>query len=114
MQCHTRNRCQQNCQQIREYIVDKAVYRQARLPYYLDLGSVDIDSLVQANLMRRATIRVPRQKLDYGLLALSYQEKLDSGMFPTRAALARHLGVSRAWVTMVMTKMKPFHPIKLD
>jgi hypothetical protein len=75
-----------------------------RLPYYLNLSALEIDSLVQASLMRRAIIRVPKQKLDYRQLALSYQEKLDSGMFPTRASLARHLGVSRAWVTMVMKR----------
>ena len=73
-----------------------------RLPYYLDLSTKEIDSLVQANLMRRATIRVPKPKIDYLQLALSYQEKLASGMIPTIAALARHLGVSRAWVSHVM------------
>jgi hypothetical protein len=76
------------------------------LPYYLDLSALEIDSLVQANLMRQATIRVPKQKLDYRQLALSYHEKLDSGMFPTRASLARYLGVSRAWVTIVMNARK--------
>ncbi len=73
-----------------------------RLSYYLDLSGIEIDSLVQANLLRRVTIRVPKQKIDYRQLAVSYQEKLESGIFPTRASLALHLGVSRAWVTKVM------------
>jgi hypothetical protein len=77
-----------------------------RLPYYMGLNILEVETLIQANLTRRATIRVPKQKLDYRQLAVSYQEKLDSGIFPTRASLARHLGVSRAWVTMVMNAFR--------
>ncbi len=77
-----------------------------RLPYYLNLIALEIDSLVQANLMLRPVIRLPKQKLDYCQLAVSYQEKLGSGMFPTKASLARHLDVSRSWVTTVMSNLK--------
>lgn len=38
-------------------------------------------------------------------LALYYKSLLDSGAFETRAALARHLGVSRARVTQVLKRL---------
>jgi hypothetical protein len=40
-------------------------------------------------------------------LARFYQSLLDSGIVETRAALARHLGVSRARVTQVLRRLKP-------
>ena len=39
-------------------------------------------------------------------LARYYQSLLDSGKFESRAALARHLGVSRARVTQVLRRLK--------
>ncbi len=39
-------------------------------------------------------------------LARHYQAMLASGKFESRAALARHLGVSRAWVTQVLNRLK--------
>jgi hypothetical protein len=39
-------------------------------------------------------------------LARYYQSLLDSGKFESRAALARHLGVSRARVTQVLNRLK--------
>jgi Mn-dependent DtxR family transcriptional regulator len=38
-------------------------------------------------------------------LAQHYQALLDSGKFENRAALARHLGVSRARVTQVLKRL---------
>jgi len=38
-------------------------------------------------------------------LARHYQAPLDSGKFESRAALARHLGVSRARVTRVLRRL---------
>jgi Mn-dependent DtxR family transcriptional regulator len=38
-------------------------------------------------------------------LARHYQSLLDSGRFENRAALARHLGVSRARVTQVLRRL---------
>jgi Mn-dependent DtxR family transcriptional regulator len=38
-------------------------------------------------------------------LARHYQALLDSGKFENRAALARHLGVSRARVTQVLNRL---------
>lgn len=40
-------------------------------------------------------------------LARHYQALLDTGRFENRAALARHLGVSRARVTQVLRRLKP-------
>jgi hypothetical protein len=40
-------------------------------------------------------------------LARFYQGLLDSGKFANRAALARHLGVSRARVTQVLRRLLP-------
>jgi len=39
-------------------------------------------------------------------LARYYRSLLDSGKFESRAALARHLGVSRARVTQVLNRLK--------
>ncbi len=39
-------------------------------------------------------------------LARHYQALLDSGRFENRAALARHLGVSRARVTQVLRRLR--------
>lgn len=45
---------------------------------------------------------VPKERPDGMKLARHYQALLDSGKFESRAALARHLGVSRARVTQVL------------
>jgi hypothetical protein len=49
------------------------------------------------------TAKEPRDPLK---LARYYQSLLDSGKFESRAALARHLGVSRARVTQVLSRLK--------
>lgn len=48
----------------------------------------------------------PEQKRDPLRIARYYQSLLDSGKFENRAALARHLGVSRARVTQVLNRLK--------
>ncbi|MFN4261608.1 MAG: hypothetical protein ACK4RK_20175 [Gemmataceae bacterium] len=48
----------------------------------------------------------PKQTRDPLKLARHYQALLDSGKFENRAALARHLGVSRARVTQVLGRLK--------
>jgi hypothetical protein len=47
----------------------------------------------------------PREFRDPLKLARYYQSLLDSGQFENRAALARHLGVSRARVTKVLRRL---------
>ncbi|NJO56785.1 MAG: hypothetical protein HC834_11210 [Rhodospirillales bacterium] len=47
-----------------------------------------------------------KERPDGMKLARHYQALLDSGKFESRAALARHLGVSRARVTQVLARLK--------
>jgi hypothetical protein len=47
----------------------------------------------------------PKERPDGMKLARHYQALLDSGKFESRAALARHLGVSRARVTQVLKRL---------
>lgn len=46
-----------------------------------------------------------KERPDGMKLARHYQALLDSGKFENRAALARHLGVSRARVTQVLRRL---------
>lgn len=50
---------------------------------------------------------VPKERPDGLKLARHYQALLNSGKFENRAALARHLGVSRARVTQVLRRLMP-------
>ena len=54
----------------------------------------------------RAESESAAPKRDRMRLAFYYQSLLDSGMVETRAELARHLGVSRALVTQVLSRLK--------
>ena len=47
----------------------------------------------------------PKERRDPEKLARHYQALLDTGRFENRAALARHLGVSRARVTQVLKRL---------
>ena len=51
------------------------------------------------------TAPVAKERRDPLKLARYYQSLLDSGSFENRAALARHLGVSRARVTQVLRRL---------
>ena len=48
---------------------------------------------------------MPKDQRDPLKLARHYQALLDTGRFENRAALARHLGVSRARVTQVLKRL---------
>jgi hypothetical protein len=57
--------------------------------------------------------RPAKERPDGMKLARHYLALLDSGKFESRAALARHLGVSRARVTQVLNRLKNIcHPGK--
>ncbi len=45
-------------------------------------------------------------RLDRYSLAMRYRELIELGHFKNQADLARHLGVSRAWITKVMNELK--------
>lgn len=49
-------------------------------------------------------IKYYKPKIIYFELAKQYQMYIDAGVVTNRAELARHLGVSRAWVTKVFSK----------
>ena len=53
----------------------------------------------------RAETEAERTKRDPMRLAHQYQDLLDSKVVTTRAELARHLGVSRARVTQVLSRL---------
>ena len=51
----------------------------------------------------------PRKTLEERIkLFEDYEKLIEDGSFKTRAALARHLGVSRAWITKVMNTLKNY------
>jgi DNA-binding MarR family transcriptional regulator len=45
-------------------------------------------------------------KMDRLSLAIRYRELIDQGYVKNQSDLARHLGVSRAWITKVMNELK--------
>ena len=76
-----------------------------RLHYFLDLKPADLIPLRHAGLITpEAPVRVGRPRIDYALLAQEYRQRLESGECPSRAELARNLGVSRAWIWKVMRR----------
>lgn len=48
------------------------------------------------------TKKITRPRIDYVALQQTYRRMLDDGPFTTQTDLARHLGVSSAWVAKVM------------
>jgi hypothetical protein len=72
-----------------------------RIDEYLNLSDGAKDRLAGfLEIPRKITMRLPR--LNYLKLSGEYQDMLDNGEFKNRAELARHLGVSRAWITKVL------------
>jgi hypothetical protein len=78
------------------------------MPKYLNL---DEDSIVQ--LTRRFLFPTPkpsrlkRMLLDRKAIAEQYTELINAGVCSNQADVARHFGVSRAWVTKIMNTLKP-------
>ena len=58
-----------------------------------------------ADFPEKAKAKSAKERPDGVKLARHYQGLLDSGKFENRAALARHLGVSRARVTQVLRRL---------
>lgn len=76
-----------------------------RLHYYLDLQKTDITALQRDGLVQpELPVKIKKPKIDYPALAQSYRQKLENGTFTTRADLARSIGVSRAWISMVLKR----------
>ncbi|MGA2624741.1 MAG: hypothetical protein ABSF91_12855 [Bacteroidota bacterium] len=77
----------------------------ARLPYFLDLQQSDLDALTKDHLITEPVEeKMPPKRINYQQLALQYTQMLDNEQFPSRSAMARELGVSHAWISMVMNR----------
>jgi hypothetical protein len=74
-----------------------------RLPEELGLNEEAIRCLVQAGLVRpRPQNPRPNPRIDYAALRQTYARMLAEGPLSTQTELARHLGVSRVWVSRVL------------
>jgi len=74
-----------------------------RLPEELGLNEEAIGSLVQGGLVRlRPQKPRPKKRIDYEALQQTYRRMLAEGGFASQTELARHLGVSRVWVSIVL------------
>jgi hypothetical protein len=72
------------------------------LPNYLNLSLKKCYQLTEGfYLPETKIINSPRVKIDYKNLASEYKRLINNGTVLNRAALARKLNVSRAWVTKV-------------
>ena len=78
-----------------------------RLSNILGLSVEDIERLRNAGLVFRYPEKArPRERIDYEALQQTYARMLAEGPFSTQAELARHLGVSRVWVSRVLKGIK--------
>ncbi len=76
---------------------------QTRLPYYLNLHQSDMVPLREAGLIQpEPKEKIRKMRIDHPALVREYSRRLQSGEFSTRAALARSIGVGRAWISKVM------------
>jgi len=74
-----------------------------RLPRELGLPEQEIENLLLAGLVRlRPQKPRPKNRIDYEALRQTYHRMLLTGCFSSKAELARHLGVSRVWVSRVL------------
>ena len=69
----------------------------------LGLSDGDISRLCDCGLIIPRPEKSPRKpKIDYSGLACSYREIMNREGFTSQFELARHLGVSRAWVSRIL------------
>jgi hypothetical protein len=74
-----------------------------RLPDLLGFCAQDIERLQQAGLVHLPARKAePGKRIDYVTLRETYARMLAEGPFSSQTELARHLGVSRAWVSRVL------------
>jgi len=78
-----------------------------RLTQESEINEDAIGSLMQAGLVRlRPQKPRPKERIDYEALQQRYRRMLAEGGFASQTELARHLGVSRVWVTRVLKGIK--------
>ena len=77
----------------------------SRIQDYLELSEEAMthlhQSFPQPNLYQ-LTANTKRGKKDYKALAQGYQKMIDEGVCKNYADIAKHYGVTRAWITKVM------------
>jgi len=56
------------------------------------------------------TFKEKREPINRIELAKTYLKLIEDGTFKTQAELSRHLGVSRAWITIIMNTLKNKNP----
>ncbi len=79
--------------------------QQERLAEMLGVSESEINRLCECGLiLPRPEPPTPTPKIDYEELATSYQSLMAQLHLGTHAELARHLGVSRMWVSKVLKK----------
>jgi hypothetical protein len=80
------------------------------MPEELALAEQDIESLCQEGLVRpRPQKPRPKKRIDYAALQQTYRQMLADSGFASQADFARHLGVSRVWVSKVLKGVKWQH-----
>lgn len=85
----------------------KMVVNVAKLGEFLALSPEDIDRLaplLSGPLPESA--RPMRKRIDYVALRAQYEQILLNGTCATKADVARHVGVSRVWVSRVLKGIK--------
>jgi hypothetical protein len=81
-------------------VIDPAIIQN-----YLDLPPDAVEKLTQSFIYPKVKNPVThRKKLDLQELAGLYSEMLNSGQVKNRATLAKHFGVSRAWISKVLNR----------
>ncbi len=77
------------------------------LPSSLAIPQDAIARLREHSLIRELQpTREKKTAIDYEALRQTYRQLLETGPFKTHAELARHLGVSRVWVSRVLKGIK--------
>lgn len=75
----------------------------AKISKYLDMPPEAVKKVTESFIYFKAkNSAIKSRKSSREERATLYREMLESGEFKNRAALAQHLGVSRAWVTKMM------------
>jgi len=81
------------------------VINPARIHNYLDMPPKEVKKLTDSFVYpKEKDKRAKRHRQDLVALRQLYNEMLETGKFKNRADLARHFGVSRAWITTVLRK----------
>lgn len=80
----------------------------SRIKDFLDVSDACVARLGKVFSPPGYAIRpiLPKDRIDYRVLATEYQKLLSDGICRDRADIARHRGVSRAWITMVYKRAK--------